>query len=93
LLQSRDFQEGDCARVAFVGGLRMDTRSVLQGIVAYLYGLGMWCLPVIAQPVYTYRGDLNLKIPTELDASDGCRANAEERQVRKVVLICKKTSI
>ncbi len=55
----------------------MDTRSVLQGIVAYLYGLGTWCLPVIAEPVYTYSGDFNFKIPTGLDAGKGCRANEE----------------
>jgi len=71
----------------------MDTRSVLQGIVAYLYGLGTWCLPVIAEPVYTYRGEFNFKIPAGLDTGKGCRANAEERQGRKVVLICKKTNI
>jgi len=50
-------------------------------------------LPVIAEPVYTYRGDFNFKIPTGLDTGKGCRANAEEKQGRKVVLICKKTSI
>jgi hypothetical protein len=71
----------------------MDTRSVLQGIVAYLYGLRTWCSPVIAEPVYIYRGDFNFKIPTGLDTNKGCRANAEERKIRKVVLICKKTSI
>jgi hypothetical protein len=71
----------------------MDTRSVLQGIVAYLYGLGMWVLPVIAEPVHTHRGDFNFNIPTGLDTSKDCRANTEERQGRKVVLICKKISI
>ncbi len=48
---------------------------------------------VIADSVYTYEGDLNLQVSAELDAGKGCRANAEKRQGRKIVLICKKKTV
>ena len=79
--------------VNFFGFLRMDARCELRRIVAVLFGVEAWCLHVIADSVYTYGGGLNLQIFAELDTSKGCRANAEERQGRKAVLICKKTSI
>jgi len=68
----------------------MDARCELRRIVAVLFGVGAWCLHVIADSVYTYGSDLNLQISAELDTSKGCRANAEERQGRKIVLISKK---
>lgn len=79
--------------VNFFGLLRMDARCELRRIVAVLFGVEAWCLPVIADSVYTYGADLNLQISAELDTSKGCRANAEERQGRKAVLIYEKTSI
>lgn len=79
--------------VKFFGLLRMDARCELRRIVAVLFGVEVWCLHVIADSVYTYGDDLNLQISAELDTSKGCRANAEEKQGRKVVLICEKTSI
>ncbi len=73
--------------VNFFGLLRMDARCELRRIVAVLFGVEAWCLHVIADSVYTYGGDLNLQVSDELDTSKGCRANAEERQGRKIVLI------
>ena len=71
----------------------MEAHCELRRIVAVLFGVGAWCLPVTAYSGYTYRGDFSLQISAELDPSKGCRADAEERQGRKVVLICKKTSV
>ncbi len=76
--------------VNFFGFLRTDARCELRRIVAVLFGVEAWCLLVIADSVYTYGSDLNLQISAELDTSKGCRANAEERQGRKIVLIYKK---
>ncbi len=73
--------------VKFFGFSRMDARCELRRIVAVLFGVEAWCLHVIADSVYTYEGGLNLQISAELDTSKGCRANAEERQGRKIVLI------
>ena len=93
LLFDLHFQDDNCVWVKFFGLLRMDARCELRRIVAVLFGVEAWCLHVIADSVYTYGGDLNLQISAELDTSKGCRANAEEKQGRKVVLICEKTSI
>jgi len=93
LLFDLHFQDDNCVWVKFFGLLRMDARCELRRIVAVLFGVEVWCLHVIADSVYTYGGDLNLQISAELDTSKGCRANAEEKQGRKVVLICEKTSI
>jgi hypothetical protein len=81
------FQDDYCVWVKSFGFLRMDARCELRRIVAVLFGVEAWCLHVSADSVYTYEGDLNLQISAELDTSKGCRANAEERQGRKIVLI------
>jgi len=73
--------------VKSLGFLRMDARCELRRIVAVLFGVGAWCLHVIADSVYTYVGDFNLQISAELDTSKGCRANAKERQGWKVISI------
>ncbi len=58
------------------GGLRMDTHSRTQWIVAVLLGVGAMSFPVFAGEVYTYSGDFNLQIPAEPDTSKGWMADA-----------------
>ncbi len=54
----------------------MDAQSRVQWIVAVLLGLGPLSFPVFADEVYTYKGDFDLQIPAEPDASKGWMTDA-----------------
>jgi subtilisin-like proprotein convertase family protein len=54
----------------------MDARSAVQRIVAILVIVAGACGGVYAGPVYTYRGDFDLRIPAEPNGSQGWMAEA-----------------
>jgi len=53
--------------IKLTGGLRMDTQSRTQWIVAVLLGVGAMSLPVFADEVYIYGRDFDLSIPSPED--------------------------
>ncbi|MFZ2145861.1 MAG: proprotein convertase P-domain-containing protein [Sedimentisphaerales bacterium] len=54
----------------------MEARSRVQWSIAILFGVAPFCLPVFADQVYNYKGEFNLQIPDEPDASKGWMADA-----------------
>ncbi|MBA7696671.1 hypothetical protein ES703_105322 [subsurface metagenome] len=54
----------------------MDSCSAVQRIVAILVIVAGACGDVYAGPVYTYRGDFDLRIPAEPNSSQGWMADA-----------------
>jgi len=62
--------------IKLTDGLRMDTRSRAQWIVAVLLGVGALSFPVFANEIYTYSGDFDLQIPAEPDTSKGWMTDA-----------------
>lgn len=54
----------------------MEARSRIQWSVAVLFGVGAFYFPVFADTVYNYKGEFNLQIPADTDASKGWMADA-----------------
>lgn len=79
--------------IKLTDGLRMDTRSRAQWIVAVLLGVGALSFPVFADEAYTYSGDFNLQIPADLDASKGWMDDAVIEIDRHVTILDLDVSI
>ncbi len=70
MLHSRDFQEGDCVYVTFVGGLRMDALSGLKWIASCLFTQLFSYYLLFVDSIASYKSDLNLPIPVEPDTGN-----------------------
>ena len=49
----------------------MDAHSGLKRIAAILFVYALFCCPLFAGSIFTYKGGLILRIPTELDGGKG----------------------